>query len=84
MCLAVPAEIVSVLSGDQAVVSLGGIRKTVSVALIEDPKPGEFVVLHVGYALTRIDEDEARRTLALLEAEGAVDEVLAEMREAAA
>jgi len=51
-------------------VSLGGIVKEVSVALIEDPRPGDYVVLHVGYALTRIDEAEAERTLALLAAEG--------------
>jgi hydrogenase expression/formation protein HypC len=61
-------------------VSLNGIVKEVSVALIDDPKPGEYVVLHVGYALARIDEAEAERTLALLAAEGA--DALAEFAEA--
>ncbi len=40
------------------------------MALIDDPKPGDYVVLHVGYALAKIDETEAERTLALLAAEG--------------
>lgn len=50
--------------------SLGGIVKEISTALIDDPKPGDYVLLHVGYALARIDEAEAERTLALLAAEG--------------
>ena len=50
--------------------SLGGIVKEISIALIDDPQPGDYVVLHVGYALAKIDEAEAERTLALLAAEG--------------
>lgn len=68
MCLAVPARVDAVLSADLARVSVGGIRKDVSIALVDDVKVGDYVVLHVGYALGKIDEDEARRTLeALLE-----------------
>jgi hydrogenase expression/formation protein HypC len=81
MCLAVPAEVIRLEEGERAVVSLGGIRKSVSVALVPDVVPGDYVILHVGYALSKIDEAEARRTLDLLAAEGAVAEVLAEMRE---
>ncbi len=69
MCHALPVRIVALTGPDTAKVSLGGIVKEVSVALIDDPKPGEYVVLHVGYALARIDEAEAERTLALLAAE---------------
>ena len=81
MCLAVPAEVIRLEEDERAVVSLGGIRKTVSIALTPDVLPGDYVILHVGYALSKIDEAEARRTLDLLAQEGAVDEVLAEMRE---
>lgn len=70
MCHALPVKIVALTGPDMAKVSLGGIVKEVSVALIDDPRPGDYVVLHVGYALARIDEAEAERTLALLAAEG--------------
>ncbi len=70
MCHALPVKIVALTGPDMAKVSLGGIIKEISVALIDDPKPGEYVVLHVGYALNKIDEAEAERTLALLAAEG--------------
>lgn len=63
MCLAIPAEVLSV-TGDAAQVSVGGIRKTVSIALVDDVAPGDYVLIHVGYALSRIDEAEAKRTLA--------------------
>lgn len=69
MCHALPVKIVALTGADTAKVSLGGVVKEISVALIEDPKPGDYVVLHVGYALARIDEAEAQRTLALLAAE---------------
>ena len=49
-----------------AKVSLDGVIKTVSVALLEDVQIGDFVILHVGYALARIDEEEALRTLEMM------------------
>lgn len=66
MCLAIPAEITAILPDGMAKVSLDGVTKTVSVALLEEVAVGDFVVLHVGHALARIDAEEARRTLALL------------------
>jgi hydrogenase expression/formation protein HypC len=66
MCLAVPVEIVELLPDDMARVTIDGVGKIVSVALIEDPAPGDYVIIHVGYALARIDPDEARHTLRLL------------------
>lgn len=62
MCLAIPAEVLSV-SGDTAQVSLGGVKKTVSIALLDDVEAGDYVLIHVGYALSRIDEAEAKRAL---------------------
>ncbi|MGA7809906.1 HypC/HybG/HupF family hydrogenase formation chaperone [Bradyrhizobium sp.] len=72
MCLAIPAEVTELLPDDMARVMMDGVGKVVSVALIEDLKVGDFVIIHVGYALTRIDPDEAQRTLALLAELGAV------------
>ena len=65
MCLAVPAEVIEV-AGDDAVVSLGGIRKRVSLMLVDDIAVGDFVIVHVGFALTKLDRDEAQETLVLL------------------
>ena len=52
-----------------------GIEKTVDVSLIEDPKPGDWVIVHVGFALTRIDEKEAEATIAALKAAGAAEPI---------
>jgi hydrogenase expression/formation protein HypC len=71
MCLAIPVEVREILADDMARVSLDGVIKVVSTALVEDVKVGDYVVLHVGYALARIDPEEARKTLALLKAVGA-------------
>ncbi|BBF94002.1 HypC/HybG/HupF family hydrogenase formation chaperone [Blastochloris tepida] len=66
MCLAVPAEVTELLADDMARVSLDGVTKTISVALLDEVAVGDYVILHVGHALARIDAEEARRTLALL------------------
>jgi len=66
MCLAVPAKIIEVnTTTDMAVVELDGIRKEVSTVLIEDAMVDDYVLIHVGYALERIDQVEAEKTLAL-------------------
>jgi len=65
MCLAVPVRVVEICGGDAAIVDLGGIRKEISLALVEDVAVGDYVILHVGYALTKLDAAEAERTLAL-------------------
>ena len=66
MCLAVPGKIVSVLSPEDAVADLGGIEKTINVSLIDNPSPGDWVIVHVGFALQKIDEKEAQATLQAL------------------
>jgi hydrogenase expression/formation protein HypC len=71
MCLAVPVRVVELRGGDTAIVDLGGIRKEISLALVEDVAVGDYVILHVGYALTKLDPDEAERTLALFAEAGA-------------
>ncbi len=65
MCLALPARLVERRGADEAVVELGGVKKTVSVALVPDAAPGDYVIVHVGHAIGLIDPVEAERTLAL-------------------
>jgi hydrogenase expression/formation protein HypC len=59
MCLAIPAKVVEIADGDQAIIELGGVRKDISLALVDDVTIGDYVIVHVGYALTRLDPDEA-------------------------
>jgi hydrogenase expression/formation protein HypC len=70
MCLAVPARIESLEANEQAVIDVGGIRKRVSVALVEGVVPGDWVIVHVGYALARLDPEAAAETLAAMAAAG--------------
>jgi hydrogenase expression/formation protein HypC len=70
MCLAVPARILRLESATEATVEIGAVRKRVSVELIDRPRCGEYVIVHVGFALSRVDADEARRTLALMAESG--------------
>lgn len=65
MCLALPARVVSLHDGGQAMVDLGGVRKEVSVVLTPQAQAGDYVIVHVGHAIGQIDPEEAQRTLAL-------------------
>ncbi len=65
MCLALPAQVQELLPDDMAMVMLGGVTKEVSVALVEDVAPGDYVIVHVGFALSKLDPEEAEKTLAL-------------------
>ena len=65
MCLAIPARVVELCGQDEAVVELDGVRKQISLVLVDDVVVGDYVVVHVGYALSKLDADEAARTLAL-------------------
>jgi hydrogenase expression/formation protein HypC len=65
MCLAIPVQVVALLDESTAVVDLDGIRKEISLALLDGVQVGDYVILHVGYALSRLDPEEAERTLAL-------------------
>jgi hydrogenase expression/formation protein HypC len=72
MCLAIPALVVQILPDQMAKISLDGVMKTISIALVEDVAVGDYVIVHVGHALARIDPAEAERTLALLAEAGAL------------
>jgi len=65
MCLALPARIVELQTADQAVVELGGVRKSISVALTPEARVGDYVIVHVGHAIGLLDAEEAEKTLAL-------------------
>jgi hydrogenase expression/formation protein HypC len=65
MCLAIPVRVVELRGTDSALVDLDGIRKEISLALVDGVQVGDYVILHVGHALSRLDPDEAERTLAL-------------------
>lgn len=65
MCLAIPARVVELVAADQAVVDLGGVRKIISLALVDAVAVGDYVIVHVGYALSKLDPEEAAATLAL-------------------
>lgn len=65
MCLALPAQITELLGNERAIVNLGGITKEISISLLDQVSIGDYVIIHVGYALTRLDENEAQKTLSL-------------------
>jgi len=66
MCLAVPVKITSI-EGDQADVDIGGVSRRVSIALTPEAEVGNYVLLHTGYAINVLNEEEAQETLRLLE-----------------
>jgi hydrogenase expression/formation protein HypC len=68
MCLAVPARVIERRAGDLALVDLGGVRKEISLALVEDVAVGDYVIVHVGFALQKLELEEAERTLQLFAA----------------
>ena len=73
MCLAIPARVVELGANDCAVVDLAGVRKEISLALVDNIAVGDYVIVHVGYALNKLDPGEAARTLALFAEIGLFD-----------
>lgn len=73
MCLAIPGQILEVVdeSNRLARVDVAGVRRTINIGLLDDAGPGDWVLIHVGFAISQVDEDEARATRDLLERMGA-------------
>jgi hydrogenase expression/formation protein HypC len=73
MCLAIPGQVVAVVDEDLrlATVEVAGVRRTINVGLFDDVGIGDWVLVHVGFAISVIDEAEAEATLALLKEMGA-------------
>ncbi len=65
MCLAIPAQVIELRDGDNAVVDLAGVKKEISLSLVDGVAVGDYVIVHVGYALNKLDPEEAEKTLAL-------------------
>jgi hydrogenase expression/formation protein HypC len=68
MCLAVPAQIVELMQDGLARCDLNGVKKEINVSLIDQPQVGDWIIVHVGFALNRIDEAQALETLRMLSA----------------
>jgi|YelNatPaOPRAMG01_1025707.scaffolds.fasta_scaffold44425_3 hydrogenase expression/formation protein HypC len=68
MCLAVPAKVVEIVDEENQIakVEIGGVRRNISVALLDDVRVGDWVLVHVGFAIQKVDEEEAMQTLTLL------------------
>ena len=83
MCLGIPAQIVEIVDAEAGIAKaeISGVRRNVSVALCPEVEVGGWVLVHVGFALSRIDEEQALETLALLEQMGeAYEQELREIR----
>jgi hydrogenase expression/formation protein HypC len=72
MCLAIPGLVMEIVDEPNrlARVDVAGVLRTVNVGLLDDTAPGDWVLIHVGFALSKVDEDEARATLELLQRMG--------------
>jgi hydrogenase expression/formation protein HypC len=72
MCLAIPGRIEELVDEPNrlARVAVGGVVRTVNVGLLDDATPGDWVLIHVGFAMSKVDEDEAQATLELLQRMG--------------
>ncbi|MHB1414910.1 MAG: HypC/HybG/HupF family hydrogenase formation chaperone [Chloroflexota bacterium] len=66
MCLAVPARVISIDPNRLAIVDLSGVTREVSLALVPDAGVDDYVIIHAGYAIEKLDEREAKETLDLL------------------
>ena len=66
MCLAIPVKIIEIKDKEMAVAALGGVEKDVSIQVLSDVKKGDYVLLHAGFAIQKIDEKEAEETLQIL------------------
>lgn len=76
MCLAIPGKIVEIVdaANQLAKIDIGGVRRNVNIAMLDDVNIGDYVLVHVGFAMSKINEQEAQETWRLLEEMGAAQE----------
>jgi len=67
MCLAVPAEVMEILDNDLGTIDVGGVKTRVNLSLVDGVSVGDFVLVHAGFAIEKVDETEARKTMELFE-----------------
>jgi hydrogenase expression/formation protein HypC len=80
MCLAIPGKIISINKQKdetflQGKVSFGGIVKEVNLCMVPEANIGDYVLVHVGVAINKVDEDEAKQTFGYLKQMGEIDEI---------
>jgi hydrogenase expression/formation protein HypC len=80
MCLAIPVRIERIDSEHKGVASVGGILRDVDLTLVDDLRVGDYVILHVGFALSKLNEEEAQETLRLMSEAGIIEEAPDEIR----
>jgi hydrogenase expression/formation protein HypC len=86
MCLGIPGEIIEISEDrpDLAKVAVSGVKRTINIGLLDDdpPIPGDWILIHVGFALSKIDESEAKASMEFLESIGkAYEDELAALQE---
>jgi len=67
MCLAIPSRVIAIVEDRLATIDIAGVRRRVALDLVPDTQVGDYVIVHAGFAIQRLDEDEAQQTLKLLE-----------------
>ena len=80
MCLAIPGKIIEVVDAENhiAKVDVGGVRRDINTGMLDDTKVGDYVLIHVGFAMSKIDEREAEETLRILKEIGEYDSEIAD------
>ncbi|TAK30095.1 MAG: HypC/HybG/HupF family hydrogenase formation chaperone [Chloroflexota bacterium] len=73
MCLSIPVKIVRIGENGEAEAEIGGVRRPVSLTFVPEARVGDYVLMHVGYAIQRLDETAAQETLALLAEAAQID-----------
>jgi hydrogenase expression/formation protein HypC len=84
MCLAIPGKIVEMVDEENRIakVEIGGVRRGVNVGMLDDIKIGDYVLVHVGFAMSKVDEQQAEETLRLLQELGSYQEELEQFKTA--
>lgn len=84
MCLAIPGRVVEIVDAENCIakVEVGGVRRGVNFAMLDDVKIGDYVLVHVGFAMSKVDEREAEETLRLLRELGSYQEEVEQFKAA--
>ena len=80
MCLSIPSKVISI-NGDMAIVSVGGTEYEASLQLLDDVKVGDYILLHTGFAIQKLSEEDAMETLKLLNELGEIDQQIRDEEE---
>ena len=75
MCLAIPGKIVEIVDEENQIakVEVGGVRRNINTGMLDETRVGDYVLIHVGFAMSKIDEKEAEKTLRLLQELGSYE-----------